>query len=113
MSHRRGDTMAMIEIEGRHFDVDGDGFLQDPDAWNEDVARLFARHDGTGELTDKHWAVINYIREYWQEKNMAPMVRKLCQHAGLRLREIYELFPMGPAKGACKLAGLPKPDGCV
>jgi tRNA 2-thiouridine synthesizing protein E len=105
--------MPKLEIDGREFEVDGDGFLQEPDVWNEDVARLFAAGDGTGEMTEKHWAVVRYIREYWKENDMAPMVRKVCQSTGLRLREIYQLFPMGPAKGACKIAGLPKPDGCV
>lgn len=105
--------MPEIEIEGRKFEVDGDGFLQNPEIWDEEVARLFAAKDGTGELTEKHWAVINYIREYWKDNDMAPMVRKLCQNAGVQLREIYDLFPHGPAKGACKIAGLPKPDGCV
>ncbi len=105
--------MANISIDGREFNVDGDGFLQNPEEWDEKVAQLFANQDGTGDLTEKHWAVINYIREYWKEHDMAPMVRKICQHTGLKLREIYELFPLGPAKGACKIAGLPKPDGCV
>ncbi len=105
--------MPKLEIEGQEFEVDGDGFLQEPDVWNEDVARLFAASDGTGEMTEKHWAIVKYIREYWKENDMAPMVRKVCQNTGLRLREIYQLFPMGPAKGACKIAGLPKPDGCV
>ena len=105
--------MAKIEIQGRTFEVDGDGFLQNPEIWDEEVARLFATTDGTGELSEKHWAVINFIRKHWEETDMAPMVRKVCQHTGLRLREIYDLFPMGPAKGACKIAGLPKPDGCV
>jgi len=105
--------MARIEIEGRVFEVDGDGFLQNPEIWDEQVAVLFAAGDGTGELTEKHWAIIRYIREYWQETNMAPMVRKICQHTGLRLTDVYRLFPLGPAKGACKIAGLPKPDGCV
>jgi tRNA 2-thiouridine synthesizing protein E len=105
--------VAKIEIEGREFEVDGDGFLQQPEVWDEGVARLFAITDGTGELTEKHWAIIKYIRQYWLENDLAPMVRKVCQNTGLRLREIYELFPMGPAKGACKIAGLPKPDGCV
>jgi tRNA 2-thiouridine synthesizing protein E len=105
--------MPILEIESQTFEVDGDGFLQEPDLWNEDVAKMFALHDGTGELNDKHWAVINFIREHWLENDMAPMVRKICQHTGLKLREIYQLFPMGPARGACKIAGLPKPDGCV
>ena len=105
--------MPKIELEGQEFEVDGDGFLQDPSLWNEQVARLFARHDGTGDLTEKHLSVVNFIRKHWEENDMAPMVRKICQHTGLRLKEIYEMFPLGPAKGACKIAGLPKPDGCV
>ena len=105
--------MPTVEIEGRQFEVDGDGFLQNPEAWDEEVARLFARADGTGDLTEKHWAVLKCIREHWLEHDMAPMVRKICQDTGVRLREIYQMFPLGPAKGACKIAGLPKPDGCV
>ena len=105
--------MPKIEIEGRQFEVDGDGFLQNPEIWNAEVAQLFANQDGTGKLTEKHWAVVKFIRKHWEENDMAPMVRKVCQETKLRLREIYELFPMGPAKGACKIAGLPKPDGCV
>ena len=105
--------MGKLEIDGRVFEVDGDGFLQEPEIWNDDVARLFATTDGTGELTEQHFMVIHFIRNHWEENDMAPMVRKICQHTGLRLREIYELFPMGPARGACRIAGLPKPDGCV
>lgn len=105
--------MSTIIIDEREFDVDGDGFLTDPHIWTEEVAQLLAKHDGTGELNEVHWKVISFIREYWLENDMAPMVRALCQAAGIRLREVYELFPMGPAKGACKIAGLPKPDGCV
>ncbi len=105
--------MATLEIEGKVFEVDGDGFLTKPEMWNEDVAALFARFDGIAEMNDKHWAVVKLIRRTWEEKAMAPMVRILCQETGLKLREIYELFPLGPARGACRVAGLPKPDGCV
>jgi tRNA 2-thiouridine synthesizing protein E len=105
--------MTKLKIRGKEFEVDGDGFLQNPEIWNDEVARLFAESDGIALLSEKHWAVIRFIREHWEINDMAPMVRKICQHTGLRLKEIYELFPMGPAKGACKIAGLPKPDGCV
>ena len=101
------------EIEEQVLDVDGDGFLLEPEIWDKDIANLLAISDGTGELTEKHWKVVNFIRDYWLENGMAPMVRKLCQASNVRLKELYELFPMGPAKGACKIAGLPKPDGCV
>jgi tRNA 2-thiouridine synthesizing protein E len=105
--------MPVIEIEGKQFEVDGDGFLTKPEQWNEEVARLFAMHDGISDLNEKHWTVVKIIRRNWEEKGLAPMIRSICQETGLKLREIYELFPLGPARGACKIAGLPKPDGCV
>jgi len=105
--------MPVIEIEGKIFEVDGDGFLVDPTQWTEETALLFARNDGIAGMNEKHWAVVRLIRKNWLDKGMAPMVRVLCQETGLKLREIYELFPLGPARGACKIAGLPKPDGCV
>ncbi len=105
--------MALVSAGGREFEVDEDGFLRDPADWDTEIAALLASKDGIEELSEKHWAVINYIREYYLEHQLAPMIRKLCQNTGLRLKEIYELFPRGPAKGACKVAGLPKPDGCV
>ncbi len=105
--------MPILEIEGRNFEVDGDGFLSDPTLWNEDVAQLFARYDGITEMSEKHWAIVHLIRQNWLEKGMAPMIRVICQETGVKLREIYELFPLGPARGACRIAGLPKPDGCV
>ena len=105
--------MPTIEIEGRAFEVDGDGFLADPHIWNEEVAELIARYDGIEEMSEKHWAIIKVIRKNWEDKGLAPMVRTICQETGVRLREIYELFPLGPARGACRVAGLPKPDGCV
>lgn len=105
--------MATLEIEGKVFEVDGDGFLLDPHIWNKEVATLIARYDGINLLTDNHWAVVNIIRKNWEEKGMAPMVRTICKETGLKLKDIFELFPLGPARGACRVAGLPKPDGCV
>lgn len=105
--------MPTLELEGKVFEVDGDGFLLQPEIWNEEVARLIAQYDGIGEMSEKHWAIVKLIRKNWEEKGMAPMVRVLCQETGVKLREIYELFPLGPARGACRIAGLPKPDGCV
>jgi tRNA 2-thiouridine synthesizing protein E len=102
-----------MEIEGRVFEVDGDGFLASPETWNKEVAELIARYDGIDPMNEKHWAIVNIIRRNFEEKGMAPMIRVICQETGLRLREIYELFPLGPARGACRVAGLPKPDGCV
>ncbi len=105
--------MPTIEIEEKVFEVDGNGFLVNPEIWDDEVARLIAKYDGIDELTEKHWAVINIIRQNYEEKGMAPMIRQICKATGLKLRQIYELFPLGPARGACRVAGLPKPDGCV
>jgi len=105
--------MPKITLKGREFDVDEDGFLEDPTIWNEEVAACFAETEGITELTEDHWKVINYLNSYYKQYGIAPMVRKLCKDTGFDLKKIYELFPSGPAKGACKLAGLPKPTGCV
>ncbi len=105
--------MPIIEIDNRVFEVDGDGFLSNPDEWDKNVASQIARYDGIEDMNDKHWAIINIIRSNYEQKGMAPMIRTICKETGLRLREIYELFPLGPARGACRVAGLPKPDGCV
>ncbi len=105
--------MATLEIDGKVIEIDGDGFLAQPEIWNKEVASLIAKYDGIEEMNDKHWALVNMIRRSYEEKGSAPMIRTICKETGLRLREIYELFPLGPTRGACRVAGLPKPDGCV
>ena len=105
--------MPIFEVGGKQYDVDEDGFLQDPAIWDQTVACDFATTEGVTELTEDHWKVINYVRSYYKQFQIAPMVRKLCKETGNSLKNIYELFPTGPAKGSCKLAGLPKPTGCV
>jgi tRNA 2-thiouridine synthesizing protein E len=105
--------MPMLDLNGKSYVVDEDGFLEDPALWNTEVARDFATTEGVEELTEDHWKIIHYLRNYYLEFGIAPMIRKLCKETGFKLNQIYELFPSGPAKGACKLAGLPKPTGCV
>ena len=105
--------MPTFDVEGRSYEVDEDGFLQNPEIWDQNVACDFSATEGVTELTEEHWKVINYLRNYYLEYGIAPMIRKLCKETGFKLNKIYELFPSGPAKGACKLAGLPKPTGCV
>jgi tRNA 2-thiouridine synthesizing protein E len=100
-------------VSGLNIEVDEDGFIQEPDKWNESVAKALAETEGVTELTEKHWQLINYLRNYYQSYGIAPMIRKMCKEVGMKLNEVYELFPTGPAKGACKAAGLPKPTGCV
>jgi tRNA 2-thiouridine synthesizing protein E len=97
----------MIEIA-----FDGDGFMVHPEIWNDEIALQIAATDGI-QMTDQHWAVVRVIRTSYEEKGIAPMVRTLCKETGLKLKDIYDLFPLGPARGACRIAGLPKPEGCV
>ena len=104
--------MPTVDFEGNNFNVDEDGFIDDFNNWNESWVRHVKATEGIEELTDEHWKVVNYIREYFAEFGTAPMIRKLCKGT-FPLKRIYELFPSGPAKGACKVAGLAKPTGCV
>lgn len=104
---------AHFEWNGISFPVDEDGFLQEPERWDQKIALALASTEGLSELSETHWKLIQYIRDYYREFEIAPMIRKMCKETGLSLRQIYELFPSGPAKGACKVAGLPKPTGCV
>ena len=106
--------MAQLEIAGTTYEVDEDGFLQELDRWSKDFAQGYANVEGIeGTLTEDHWKIIDYIRNYYTQFGIAPMIRKMCKDTGFSLKQIYELFPSGPAKGACKLAGLSKPTGCV
>jgi len=105
--------MAVFEHGTIKIEVDEDGFMQEPDLWNADVAAALATTEGVNEMTDEHWKVVNYLRDYYLKFGIAPMIRKVCKETGFPLKKIYELFPSGPAKGACKVAGLAKPTGCV
>lgn len=106
--------MPTLSYHGTPLEVNDDGFLVRPELWNDDVARFLARHaEGVADLTPDHWKVVRYIRGFWEEHGLAPLIRSICKTTGLTLKRIYVLFPSGPAKGACKVAGLPSPDGCI
>ncbi|MBI4785907.1 MAG: TusE/DsrC/DsvC family sulfur relay protein [Chloroflexi bacterium] len=106
--------MSMYKWDNQQVEVDEDGFIQEPDQWSEELARALAKtEEEVAELTTEHWKIINYLRSYYKQFGIAPMIRKLCKDTGFELKYIYQLFPGGPAKGACKIAGLPKPTGCV
>ncbi|HWT80111.1 MAG TPA: TusE/DsrC/DsvC family sulfur relay protein [Candidatus Acidoferrum sp.] len=106
--------MGSVNLAGKELELDEDGFIQAPELWDEEVAKALAKQEeGLDNLTPEHWKVVHYLRNYYQEFKIAPMIRKLCKETGFPLQKIYELFPSGPAKGACKVAGLPKPTGCV
>ena len=108
-----------IEVDGKMLDTDEEGYLENLSDWEPGVANVMAELDDC-DLTDNHWEVINFLREYYEEYQIAPAVRVLTKAIGKKLgkdkgssKYLYELYPYGPAKQACKYAGLPKPTGCV
>ncbi len=105
--------MPTVSYKGKTWEVDEDGFLQDPEAWDKDFAYYVKEQEGISELTEEHWKVIHYLQDYYKKNGIAPMVRIMTKVTGYKLKHIYELFPSGPGKGACKMAGLAKPTGCV
>jgi TusE/DsrC/DsvC family sulfur relay protein len=105
--------MPIFEQGDVKIEVDEDGFMEEPENWNEAIAKALATTEGVDELTEDHWKLVNYLRDYYLKFGIAPMIRKLCKETGFPLKKVYELFPSGPAKGACKVAGLSKPTGCV
>lgn len=102
-----------MDIEGKQINFDKDGFMTDPSQWDAAVAEAIAREEGIDQMTEQHWRIVNFIREYWKEHDLAPPVRLICEELNVSVRDIYKLFTAGPARGACRVAGLPKPDGCV
>ncbi|MEW6387098.1 MAG: TusE/DsrC/DsvC family sulfur relay protein [Thermodesulfobacteriota bacterium] len=105
--------MAVVEHSGKSFEVDEDGFLANLDEWGPEWVDYVKELEGITELKEDHWKVINMLQDYFKKNGIAPMVRILSKVTGFKLKYIYELFPSGPGKGACKMAGLPKPTGCV
>jgi len=106
--------MAKVMLGGQEVEIDEDGFIQEPEKWTEAVAEDLAKEESNAQpMGEDHWKLVNYIRNYYRDFEVAPAVRMVCKRTGLDLKYIYELFPKGPAAGACKVAGLPKPTGCV
>ncbi|MFW8600065.1 TusE/DsrC/DsvC family sulfur relay protein [Desulfobacterota bacterium M19] len=106
--------MATIEHNGKTYNVDEDGFLTNGmEEWDDNWTDYVKALEGISEMTDEHNKIISILQEYYKKNGIAPMVRILSKTTGFPLKRIYELFPSGPGKGACKMAGLPKPTGCV
>jgi len=105
--------MATVEYMGKNFTVDEDGFIDSYESWCEEWVQWVKHQEGIEELNEEHKKVIKVLQEYYEKNGIAPMVRILSKVTGFKLKHIYELFPSGPGKGACKMAGLPKPTGCV
>jgi TusE/DsrC/DsvC family sulfur relay protein len=105
--------MTMTLIADAPVDVDAEGFLTDPEQWNERIAEEIARQNGIAELTDRHWLVFRFMRERYLDTGDAPSIRALGKESGVPVKELYQLFPKGPAKLAAKIGGIPKPKGCI
>ena len=111
--------MPNIEVNGKSYETDEEGYLVNLSDWNKEVAEYIAQTENVN-MTDQHWEVVDFLREYYDEYQIAPAVRVLTKAIGKKLgpdkgnsQYLYDLFPYGPAKQACKIAGLPKPTGCV
>jgi tRNA 2-thiouridine synthesizing protein E len=89
-----------------------EGFLTDPNVWNEEIAVALAENEGI-ELTDKHWEIIRFCRKFAAENGAPPTLRQITSGSGFSTKELFQLFPKGPAKKVARIAGLGKPEGCI
>lgn len=105
--------MPQKQFGGVTVDVDAEGFMTNPAQWTRDVAAAIAKEEGIAELTPAHWKVVEFMQKEFKENGTAPSIRKLNKSGVITTKELYELFPGGPAKKAARIAGLPKPEGCV
>jgi TusE/DsrC/DsvC family sulfur relay protein len=105
--------MPSVTYAGQTVSVNDEGFFTDPGQWTEDMAPQIAQGEGIDHLTDQHWQVIKFMRHEYEEKGTGPTVRALGKTSGVSIKELYQLFPKGPAKVAAKVAGIPKPHGCI
>jgi tRNA 2-thiouridine synthesizing protein E len=105
--------MTLLTIANTAVEVDAEGFLRDPSQWTEDIADAIAANAGIEDLTERHWMVITYMRATYLRTGSAPTIRTLGKASGVPIKELYALFPKGPAKLAARIAGIPKPRGCI
>lgn len=107
------------EFDGQTIDHDEEGFITDISQWSKGLAEHLAELENI-EMTPEHWEVVDFLRDYYNEYQIAPAIRVLVKQLKKSFgpekgnnKYLYELFPYGPAKQACKIAGLPKPTGCI
>jgi tRNA 2-thiouridine synthesizing protein E len=105
--------MSTMTIAATDVELNDEGFFVHPEQWTEDMAPELARREGIETLTDAHWTVIRFMRDEYAAKGTGPTVRVLGKASGVSVKELYQLFPKGPAKTAAKIAGIPKPHGCI
>ena len=105
--------MTTATFAGTPVDTNDEGFFTDPDQWTDAMAPELAREEGIDPLTDQHWTVLRFMRQEYAEKGTGPTVRVLGKTSGVSVKELYQLFPKGPAKIAARISGIPKPRGCI
>ncbi len=105
--------MTTAEFAAQPIERNEEGFLIDSSQWTPDVAVQLAAEEGIGELTEKHWTVLTFCREDAAQQGTPPGLRRISKLSGVNMKELYQLFPKGPGKLAAKIAGLPKPQGCI
>jgi tRNA 2-thiouridine synthesizing protein E len=105
--------MSTATYAGVPVELNDEGFFVDPTAWTPEMAEQMARADGIETLTPQHWTVLNFMRKEYFEKGTGPTVRVLGKTSGVSVKDLYQLFPKGPAKMAARIAGIPKPKGCI
>jgi tRNA 2-thiouridine synthesizing protein E len=110
---RKEDQMSTTLTADAPIELDAEGFLLRPEQWNVPLAERIARANGIPELTDRHWLVVRFMRDRYLETGTAPSIRSLGKESGVPIKELYQLFPKGPAKLAAKIGGIPKPKGCI
>jgi dissimilatory sulfite reductase related protein len=105
--------MTTLMLAGTNVEVNDEGFLMRPAQWTEEMAEELARREGLTSLSDRQWQVVRFMRGEFLAKGTGPSVRALAKSSGIPIKELYELFPKGPAKVAARIAGIPKPKGCI
>lgn len=105
--------MTTREIAGKTVEIDPEGFLTNPNDWTREMAEALAKEEGIEALTPGHWRVIEFCRADFQNQGEAPGLRRITKEAGVATKELYSLFPKGPAKKVARISGLGKPHGCI
>ena len=101
---------AVMEL---NVQFDAEGFMTDPNEWTPEIAETLAKEEGIDELTDRHWVVINFVRDEFEKTGKSPTLRAIGKRSGVNTKELYALYPKGPAKKVARIAGLGKPKGCI
>ena len=105
--------MATRVIAGKAVQINDEGFMTDPSEWTREIGAELAKEEGIAELSSTHWKVIDFCRQDAGASGKAPTLRRITTVAGVSTKDMFALFPKGPAKKVARVSGLGKPEGCV